>query len=138
MTGDAYFPGGLGSYTIQPGYLVFEYGPEQTRSKLQWATYYDAADDAGQSRLLGWHPCPFHDDYDGRVDGLRGWSAGDRARVARCSANRPYGAACSLMPYVAHAPSLESSARRRPSGWYVYDAHHPSLSDFMTRRPISS
>ena len=52
-TGSPYFPGGLGSYTAEAGtYLVFEDGPSET-VHLQWATFQDAADQAGQSRVYG-------------------------------------------------------------------------------------
>ena len=64
LTGSDYFPGGLASYSFKPGYLFFEYGPSAPIS-LQWATYYDASDQAGQSRLWG----GIHissDDFDGR------------------------------------------------------------------------
>ncbi|MDX2054789.1 MAG: vanadium-dependent haloperoxidase [Polyangiaceae bacterium] len=67
LTGSAYFPGGLGSYTFAPGYLFFEKGPTAS-IKLQWATYFDAADQAGQSRIWGGiHSAP--DDFDGRKVG---------------------------------------------------------------------
>jgi hypothetical protein len=52
MTGSEYFPGGMSGYTIEPGWLKFEQGPS-TPVELRWATYYDAADQAGQSRLWG-------------------------------------------------------------------------------------
>ena len=52
ITGSPYFPGGLGGYVLEPGWLTFEYGPTNT-VHLQWATYYDAADQAGLSRLWG-------------------------------------------------------------------------------------
>ncbi len=67
LTGSPYFPGGLGRYRAEPGYLVFEYGPSEP-VELQWATYYDAADQAGQSRLWGGIHI-FHDDFDGRSVG---------------------------------------------------------------------
>ncbi len=67
LTGDPYFPGGLGFYRLEPGYLVFEYGPSSP-IELQWATFYDAADQAGQSRLWGGIHIR-HDDYDGRIIG---------------------------------------------------------------------
>ncbi|MFT6162105.1 MAG: hypothetical protein ACJA00_004703 [Myxococcota bacterium] len=68
LTGDAYFPGGLATFSaVQDEYLVFEQGPS-TSITLQWATYADAADQAGQSRLWGGiHVEP--DDLDGRVIG---------------------------------------------------------------------
>ncbi len=67
MTGSASFPGGLGSWTIPAGSLKFERGPEQD-VVLQWATYFDASDQAGISRLWG----GIHiaaDDLRGRVMG---------------------------------------------------------------------
>jgi hypothetical protein len=51
-TGSEYFPGGVSGYTIQAGSLKFEKGPS-TDIRLEWATYYDASDQAGQSRLWG-------------------------------------------------------------------------------------
>ena len=38
--------------TFAPGYLKFEHGPSKPLT-LQWATYYDAADQAGLSGLYG-------------------------------------------------------------------------------------
>jgi hypothetical protein len=67
MTGSAYFPGGVSGYTIKAGSLLFEQGPS-TDIELEWATYYDAADQAGRSRLWG----GIHisaDDLSGRVAG---------------------------------------------------------------------
>ncbi len=52
FTGSEYFPGGLSGYTIPAGSLTFEKGPTAD-IRLEWATYYDAADQAGQSRLWG-------------------------------------------------------------------------------------
>jgi hypothetical protein len=67
LTGTAYYPGGLGRYVLDPGWLFFEFGPSE-RVEIQWGTYYDAADQAGQSRLWG----GIHvrqDDFDGRIVG---------------------------------------------------------------------
>ncbi len=52
FTGSEYFPGGESGYTIPAGHLKFEKGPT-TDIPLRWATYYDAADQAGRSRLWG-------------------------------------------------------------------------------------
>lgn len=80
ISGSPYFPGGLGTYTLDPGYLFFEFGPS-TPVQLQWATYYDAADQAGQSRLWGGIHV-VHDDRDGRIAGDRvGRLAVERARI---------------------------------------------------------
>ncbi len=69
LTGSPFFPGGLGTYSFEPGYLFFEYGPSEPL-ELQWATYYDASDQAGQSRLWGGIHIT-HDDFDGRRAGQR-------------------------------------------------------------------
>ena len=78
MTGSAYFPGGVSGYTIEAGSLDFEKGPS-TDIELEWATYYDAADQAGRSRLWG----GIHisaDDFNGRRTGEAcGVAAWDRA-----------------------------------------------------------
>jgi hypothetical protein len=53
ITGSPWFPGGLGTFTaVSNTFLTFEQGPSQT-IQLQWGTYYDAADQAGLSRLWG-------------------------------------------------------------------------------------
>jgi hypothetical protein len=68
LTGSAAFPGGLGEFVAPAGaYLVFEDGPS-VEVRLQWATYFDAADQAGQSRVYGGiHLQP--DDFAGRIAG---------------------------------------------------------------------
>ncbi|RIK88191.1 MAG: hypothetical protein DCC67_00895 [Planctomycetota bacterium] len=67
FTGSAYFPGGLEEATFDIDFLKFEDGPTQPVT-LQWATYFDAADEAGLSRQWGGiHPSM--DDLPGRVMG---------------------------------------------------------------------
>ncbi len=70
ITGTPFFPGGLGTFVApQDRFLTIERGPSQT-VVLQWATYYDAADQAGLSRRFGGiHP--FYDDYPSRINGSR-------------------------------------------------------------------
>jgi hypothetical protein len=64
FTGSPYFPGGLLEWKLDQGDLVNEPGPSAPLT-LQWATYFDAADDAGVSRLYGGiHISP--DDLAGR------------------------------------------------------------------------
>jgi hypothetical protein len=80
MTGSAYVPGGLGSHTVRAGTFEFEAGPDRDVT-LQWATYADAADQAGRSRLYGGiHIAP--DDLDGRrvgaVCGEQAWALATR------------------------------------------------------------
>jgi hypothetical protein len=79
FTGSSYFPGGLGEYVVpQNNFLKFEIGPAE-EIHLQWAQYYDAADQAGISRLYG----GIHvagDDFEGRKSGAQvGPHAFDRA-----------------------------------------------------------
>ena len=67
FTGDAYFPGGLGEFHIPADWLEFEPGTDDPIT-LQWATYFDASDEAGLSRLYG----GIHvraDDFSGRMIG---------------------------------------------------------------------
>ena len=67
FTGSPYFPGGLGEWTVHPGELKVEQGPTAPVT-LQAATYFDAADMAGVSRLYG----GIHitaDDFTGRKVG---------------------------------------------------------------------
>ena len=64
FTGDPFFPGGLWETTIAPGDLRTDVGPSETVT-FAWATYFDAADAAGRSRILGGIHFPW-DDYAGR------------------------------------------------------------------------
>lgn len=68
ITGSPWFPGGMGEFVAQQDeYLHFERGPS-VDVRLQWAGYYDAADQAGQSRIWGGiHIQP--DDFVGRSIG---------------------------------------------------------------------
>ena len=80
FTGSEYFPGGISGYTIPAGSLKFEKGPT-TDIPLEWATYYDASDQAGQSRLYG----GIHvqaDDFTGRrIGSVCGQAAWARAQL---------------------------------------------------------
>jgi hypothetical protein len=68
LTGTNFFPGGMATYTAPSNTaLGFEKGPSQT-IQLQWATYYDAADQAGLSRIWGGIHPPV-DDLAGRRAG---------------------------------------------------------------------
>ncbi len=69
MTGSAYFPGGIGTFTAPKNeFLVFEEGPSET-IELQWGTYRDASDEVSLSRIFGGiHPPT--DDIPGRRIGI--------------------------------------------------------------------
>ncbi|TVR19792.1 MAG: hypothetical protein EA387_12805 [Nitriliruptor sp.] len=52
FTGSEYVPGGLGTHRVAARSFEVEHAPAQ-EVELQWATYADAADQAGISRLYG-------------------------------------------------------------------------------------
>jgi len=70
LTGDAYFPGGLGEFHAKKNeYLEVEEGPSVDVT-LQWATYRDASDQCSLSRIWGGiHPPA--DDIAGRFIGKK-------------------------------------------------------------------
>ena len=70
LTGDEFFPGGMGEFEAPMNeFLVFEDGPSVDLT-LQWAKYYDAADECSLSRIYGGiHPPA--DDIPGRLMGAR-------------------------------------------------------------------
>ena len=85
ITGSEYLPGGLSAWTVKQGSFRFEAGPSAD-IVLEWATYYDAADQAGQSRLYG----GIHvqaDDFTGRIVGATcgkdAWVVAQRYYVGR-------------------------------------------------------
>jgi hypothetical protein len=80
LTGTPYFPGGLSTWTVEQGHLLHEEGPTAD-VELQWATYFDASDQAGISRLYGGIHIP-QDDVEGRIIGSQvGLGAWDLAQT---------------------------------------------------------
>ena len=80
FTGSSYFPRGLYEVPVPAGSLKIEQGPSEDLT-LQWATYFDAADAAGISRLyMGIHVSP--DDFGGRRIGAQcgkaAWSLAEK------------------------------------------------------------
>ncbi len=70
ITGSEYFPDGLYTFTAEKNkYLIHEFGPSETVT-LQWASYFDASDHSGQSRILGGIHAEA-DDFAGRRVGHR-------------------------------------------------------------------
>jgi hypothetical protein len=90
-TGTPFFPGGLTAFVAEAGQFgLVEHGPS-ARAEIQWATYYDAADQAGVSRRFGGiHPV--YDDYPSRVAGA------EIGRKAWARAQQFYGGAPSNAP----------------------------------------
>ncbi|MGH2417440.1 MAG: vanadium-dependent haloperoxidase [Candidatus Limnocylindria bacterium] len=76
LTGSRFFPGGIAEWTVEAGDLIHEEGPTRDVT-IQAATYYDAADQAGMSRVFGGiHPTV--DDFNGRrigsICGTEAWA----------------------------------------------------------------
>ena len=67
VTAPGCVPGGMTSFTVKTGELLHEEGPTQDTT-IQWATYFDAADQAGISRLFMGIHVP-SDDLEGRTIG---------------------------------------------------------------------
>ena len=109
LTGTPYFPGGVFEYDIPMGSgLDFEYGPVADM-KLQFATYYDASDQASLSRLSGGiHPAA--DDFPGRrigaIVGPAAWQYAQRLFVV------PEPSSSVLLIFVVSLVSLSRSGRR--------------------------
>ena len=93
FTGSSFFPGGIGGYTIEAGGLGFEKGPT-TDVDLEWATYFDAADQAGQSRLFGGIHIRADDFMGRRIGSLCGRAAWELAEQYYAGVGEPKGAAC--------------------------------------------
>jgi hypothetical protein len=78
FTGSKWFPNGLGTYELDK--LVNEAGPSAPVT-LQWASYYDAADQVGLSRIWGGIHPPADDLMGRRVGaevGQRAWALSQR------------------------------------------------------------
>jgi hypothetical protein len=81
ITGTPYFPGGLGTHTFEAHeWLEFERGPTET-FELQWATYYDASDQAGISRIYGGIHVRADDLAGRRMGATIGLEAWEKART---------------------------------------------------------
>jgi len=79
FTGSNFFPGGIQEFDIEAGSFIHEEGPSADIT-LQWATYFDASDEAGRSRIWGGIHVPA-DDEIGRLMGSEvGLAALERAR----------------------------------------------------------
>jgi hypothetical protein len=96
VTGSPFFPGGMGTFTAPANkYLTFERGPSQG-IQLQWATYFDAADQAGISRLWG--------GIHVSADDLTGRSIGSKCgQAAWALAQQHFDGAGNYKPYFADA-----------------------------------
>ena len=129
FTGSPYFPGGLGEFRAPQGtFLRNGIGPTQD-VVLQWASYYDAADQAGISRLWGGIHIPA-DDFNGRRTGARvgvdafdlaqRYFAGDRpetaSRVGKQSARMAPGGEGERRAAAGEAGAADFHERERVSG----------------------
>lgn len=125
FTGSPFFPGGLGTFTANAGnFLSFEFGPSQ-QVQLQWATYYDAADQAGISRIWGGiHP---------PVDDFAGRKAGSICGKTAWVAAQKYFSGALLRPHVALDVDSTDSNQITVSygtqrGWFYKLQSAPSLN----------
>ncbi len=84
LTGSGFFPGGIAEFKAERDqFLVFERGPSVDVT-LQWATYVDAANESGLSRIYGGIHPPL-DDVPGRRMGI------EVARLAVARARAHFG-----------------------------------------------
>jgi hypothetical protein len=116
FTGSEFFPGGLFEYEIPVGSgLDFEYGPSAAM-RLQYATYFDASDQASISRIYGGiHPPA--DDFPGRRIGhIVGPDAFARAMLLFQGVPEPSSA---ILGAAGVAGLLCGRAKRRKSMRYV-------------------
>jgi len=88
FTGSEWFPGGLSEWTTKAGTLKVEAGPSRDVT-LRWATYYDAADQAGISRLYGGIHIPADDLTGRRIGSECGKGAWARAQLYYAGQARP-------------------------------------------------
>jgi len=101
FTGSPYFPGGFEEFVAHSNtFLTFERGPDRD-VRLQWATYYDAADQAGQSRLWG----GIHiasDDREGRkagaIIGDEAWQFASQFFAGASQPHPPYEVDMNISP----------------------------------------
>ena len=137
LTGTAFFPGGLGEYHFPAGrFLLFEYGPQEDLT-LQWATYYDASDNAGSSRLWG----GIHilaDDFEGRKIGstvgkdaffktqlLRGGSAAPPPAMPSASPSSSTSTSTTITPSTSTGGAIATGGGGGGGGapsWYFFAA----------------
>jgi hypothetical protein len=120
LTGSEFFPGGLATYDFAAGKgLGFEAGPA-ANVQLQWATYYDAADQAGLSRLYGGIHISV-DDFVGRRLGSKvGLDAFARFLAYYGSSSiATLGASPAAAPAIVAAPASVATAAGRTARFAV-------------------
>ena len=138
FTGTPFFPGGMGEFVCpQNNYLVFERGPSVT-IRLQWATYYDAADQSSLSRIWGGIHPP-QDDIPGRKMGaIIGSDAVDMATMlwaGSCPARAAYSTVGVGCPGSTGQPvSLQGDRSARP---VVGSGMRVEVSNLPTAAPIA-
>ncbi len=117
ITGSPYFPGGIGVYSNYT--LGFEQGPSVPLT-LQWASYYDAADEAGISRIWGGiHP---------PVDNFAGRRAGAQVGKAVWALARRYwdGSVTNTPVTIARLNSSQFEVRYNVLRGFYYDLRSSS------------
>jgi hypothetical protein len=127
LTGSPYFPGGLGTYS---GYhLSFESGPSASIT-LQWASFYDAADEAGISRIWGGiHP---------PIDNLIGRRVGEKVGKGAWALAKKYwdGSVTDTPITITHLSSGECAVRYTALRGFYYNLQStPDLMQGFTDDP---
>jgi hypothetical protein len=116
ITGTEFFPRGLATFTVSANtWLSVEQGPSE-RVQLQWATYFDAADQAGLSRLWGGIHAPV-DDVTGRRVGS------ECGRSAWALAQKYFDGSIARTPIslaIRHLPSGENELRATTLRGFLY------------------
>lgn len=135
ITATPFFPGGLGTFTVNTtNYLSFEQGPSEPL-QLQWATYYDAADQAGLSRLWGGIHVSV-DDLTGRVVGS------ECGQAAWAMAARYFDGSVANSPVSLTFQKLSPTTSRLSfatlRGFYYQVQATPTLSQAFTNIPTLS
>lgn len=135
MTGSPFFPGGMAVYNCPSNtFLKFERGPSQN-VQFQWATYYDAADAAGLSRIWGGiHPS---------VDDLTGRRVGSQVGQGTWALARKYfdGSITNAPMIVATRKLNSTQAELRfdtPRGFYHQVQSTMDLNLPFTNEPVAS
>ena len=127
LTGSPFFPGGIGVYSNYV--LGFEQGPSVPMT-LQWATYYDAADQAGISRIWGGiHP---------PIDNLAGRRVGAQIGKGAWNLARSYwdGSVTNTPVTIARVSSTQYEVRYTALRGFYYDLRSATdISQVCTNDP---
>ncbi len=140
ITGSPYFPDGFHHHTVTANSLQIDRGPS-VAVDLQWASYNDAADQAGQSRRWGGIHVS-EDDFDGRMvgaqAGISAWNLAKRywAGTALTSAITPTlvhgGTVCTVSWNAVRGMHYKLQRSGDLQSWADASTMSPAYSDTMS------